>query len=303
MYIAWIPLHVIKVGLNWNSNLPSSCDNILDITHTLYMFHIFFTLQSMVMNSTSTLSVEKTGKSYKDSIYMFYASVRIWHCIFSVSFRFPFRSVFRSAFSNTLQALIYKTQWKYVLSCQIVQAPVVQAKPYLTVLLPDQHRSGSPFCTEGWITPASSIFLMWASSSPAKKAGVLRIFSLTGGGGASPVSISCTSAVKSPKSKSLCENTSWNSVNTSASWDVCSSVSSSEDLSNKSCRWAGTSWGGAASARVQTVRDRNGTGSCKSASTARSTALSAASTTSLSEAVIRQTAVKSPTGVADVRHK
>ena len=36
-----------------------------------------------------------------------------------------------------VQAVIYKKQWKYALSCHIVQAPVIQAPPYLTVLLPD----------------------------------------------------------------------------------------------------------------------------------------------------------------------
>ena len=50
-----------------------------------------------------TLSVGKMGDSYKDSVYMFDTSIRIWHCIFSVSFRFPFRSVPFSVprFSNT----------------------------------------------------------------------------------------------------------------------------------------------------------------------------------------------------------
>ena len=42
----------------------------------------------------------KTGDSYKDSVHMYYASICIWHCIISVSFRFPFRSVPR--FSNTI---------------------------------------------------------------------------------------------------------------------------------------------------------------------------------------------------------
>ena len=44
-----------------------------------------------------------------------------------------------------VQALMYKRQTKYVLPGHIVQAPVIQAPPNLTVLLPDQHRSGSPF--------------------------------------------------------------------------------------------------------------------------------------------------------------
>ena len=46
-------------------------------------------------------------------------------------------------------------------------------KVFYTVFPPD---------IEGWITLASSIFLKKASSSPAKKGGVLRLFSLTGGG-------------------------------------------------------------------------------------------------------------------------
>ena len=157
MYIAWITLHVIKVGSNWNSNLPScstyisssimsiyattnkkgggggptfmilyimnqvysACviqctiqifhhfykSEILNLkwqhfsyqTHTLYLSHLDNdnTILCMVnIYSTSTLSVGKTGYSCKDSVYLFYASIRIWHCIFSVSFRFQFRSVF-----------------------------------------------------------------------------------------------------------------------------------------------------------------------------------------------------------------
>ena len=44
------------------------------------------------------MSVGKTGDSYKDSVYIFYASTCIWHCI-SVFHSVPF-SVPR--FSNTL---------------------------------------------------------------------------------------------------------------------------------------------------------------------------------------------------------
>ena len=36
--------------------------------------------------------MEKTTDSYKDSVYMFYASIRIFRLIpFSIPFRFPFR--------------------------------------------------------------------------------------------------------------------------------------------------------------------------------------------------------------------
>ena len=53
-----------------------------------------------------------------------------------------------------VQAIIYKRQWKYVLPCHIVQAPVIQAPPYLISNGGDAHAD-----IEGWITPASSIFL------------------------------------------------------------------------------------------------------------------------------------------------
>ena len=86
-----------------SENLEFKNDKMLVIKHTLYICFIFPLPLRMIIilwwiYSTSTLPVGKTGDSYKDSVYKFYASIRIWHCIFSVSFRFPFRSVFRSAF-------------------------------------------------------------------------------------------------------------------------------------------------------------------------------------------------------------
>ena len=82
--------------LIWNLELRN--DTILVIKHTLYLFHISFNIKNddtilWWIYGTSTLSVDRMGDSYKDSVYMFYASLHIWHCIFSVSFRFPFRSV------------------------------------------------------------------------------------------------------------------------------------------------------------------------------------------------------------------
>ena len=81
-------------------------------TQTLYFFHISFTLENdntvlWWIYSKSTLSVGKTGDSCNYSVYTFYTGIRIWKYIFSVSFRFPFRSVFHSVpfsvprFSNT----------------------------------------------------------------------------------------------------------------------------------------------------------------------------------------------------------
>ena len=84
-------------------------------THTLYLFHISFTLEndntiSWWIYSTSLLSVGKTGDSCKDSVYMymFYASICIWHCIFFrfipffILFRFPFRVLVTPLFSRFL---------------------------------------------------------------------------------------------------------------------------------------------------------------------------------------------------------
>ena len=81
-------------------------DNILVIKHTFYICFIFLLPLRMIYTilcwiySASTLSVGKTGDSYKESEYMFNSSMRILHCIFSVSFRFSFRSVFRSVFRS-----------------------------------------------------------------------------------------------------------------------------------------------------------------------------------------------------------
>ena len=101
-------------------------------------------------------------------------------------------------------------------------------------LLSDQHRSGSPFRYRELNSNRIQHLFKVGLLLPSEESGGPPHYLLDRG--VSPVSISCTSAVKSPKSNSLRANISWNSVNSSASWDLCPSVSSSEDLANKSWR-------------------------------------------------------------------
>ena len=158
MYIAWITLHVIKVGSNWNSNLQSfsawlyfvqyyvhlcnnkkdgggfqrlwyytvimnqvysACvvqytiqvfhhyykseilryDNILDIKRTLYICFIFPLPLTMIIRFYGEYIVHlhcqwKRREIHTKTVYICFTEMYV----FSVSFRFPFRSVFRSAF-------------------------------------------------------------------------------------------------------------------------------------------------------------------------------------------------------------
>ena len=136
MYIAlaWITLHVIKVGSNWNSNLPSFSAYILSrimhntnfltllwiwnleqrndniyVTITRKLFHSSFTLENdntilCWIYSTSTLSVGKTGDSYKDIKRVCICFTQVY--VYGIPY-FPFHSVFHSfpfsvpRFSNT----------------------------------------------------------------------------------------------------------------------------------------------------------------------------------------------------------
>ena len=88
-------------------NLKFRNDKILAIKHTFYICFIFpLPFRMLILffvnavYGISTLSVRKRGDSNKDSVYMFYERLCtcISHCIFSISFCFPFCSVIRSAF-------------------------------------------------------------------------------------------------------------------------------------------------------------------------------------------------------------
>ena len=80
-------------------------DNILIIKHTLNICFIFHLLLRMIILFYGEYIVHLYCQWERRVIHtkivytcVFYASISIWHCIFSVSFLFSVRSVFRSAF-------------------------------------------------------------------------------------------------------------------------------------------------------------------------------------------------------------